>query len=69
VGKEAEEYQIDVVTEAFFPRYLGIIEHELSKTARLLRRRHVVVRDAIDRIAHKARRLRAPDKKRAAMEF
>jgi hypothetical protein len=69
VAQDAQDYQIDVVTEQFFPTYLGIVEGELSKTSRLLRRRHLVVRDAIDRIAQQASRVRSPKKRRAAMDF
>lgn len=69
VGRETVEYQIDVVTEKFFPQYLEIVDREISKTARLLRRRHVVVRRAIEKIARMARSLRSPDKIRAAMEM
>jgi len=68
-GTEETEYQIDVVTERFFPKYLGIIDKEVSKTARLLRRRHAVVRKSIDKIVRSAKRLRSPDKIRAALEF
>jgi len=66
VSGEEQNYQIDVVTEQFLPTYLDIIEGELSKTARLLRRRHVAVRDAIDRIAEQASGL-PPEDRRAAM--
>lgn len=69
VGTEATDYQIDVVTERFFPKYLEIIDQEVSKTARLLRRRHKAVRKSIDKIVRSAKRLRSPDKIRAALEF
>jgi len=61
-------YQIDVVTERQFPKLLKLIEEEVAKSARLLRRRHVAVRKAIDEIVKKARRFRSPAKIRAAME-
>jgi hypothetical protein len=63
------EYQVDVVTEQFFPTFLTIVDKELKKTCRLLTRRHKVVRAAVDRIVRRARRLRSPDKVRAAMDF
>lgn len=69
MGTKATDYQIDVVTERFFPRYLEIIDQEISKTARLLGRRHKVVRKSIDKIARSTKRLRSPAKIRAAMEF
>jgi hypothetical protein len=68
-GREETTYQIDVVTERVFPRYLEIVGQEMSKTARLLRRRHQVVRKAIDNIVRAAKRLRSPEKIRAAMEL
>lgn len=67
--KQPENYQIDVVTERFFPRYLDVVDRELAKTVRLLRRRHKVVRTAIDRIVRRAHRLRSPEKIREALEF
>jgi hypothetical protein len=60
---------LDVVTERFFRKYLRLIDGEISKTASLLRRRHKVVRKTMDRIAKGARRLRAPEKIRSAMDF
>lgn len=69
IGREQVEYQIDVVTEDFFPQYLKIVQTEISKTARLLRRRHLIVRKAIEKIARSARPLRSPGKIRAAMEM
>jgi hypothetical protein len=67
-GEEAE-YQIDVVTERYFPRYLNLIRTEISKTARLLRRRHAAVRKSIEKIRRAARKLRSPEKIRGAMEW
>lgn len=64
-----DDYQIDVVTERFFPRYLEIIHREIFKTARLMRRRGDVIRNAVDQIAAEAKGLESPDKIRAAMEF
>jgi hypothetical protein len=68
-GKEQTTYQIDVVTERFFGKFLDVIDRELQKTRRLLRRRHREVRKAITRIIRGARRLRSPEKIRAAMDF
>jgi hypothetical protein len=53
---EAIDYQIDVVRESSFSRYLGLIEQEATKTARLLRRRQKVVRRSIGAIARQAKR-------------
>jgi len=69
VGTVPEDYQIDVVTERFFPKYIEIIEQEISKTARLLRRRSATVRKSIDEIVRHTRIIRPPEKIRAALEF
>jgi len=69
VGKEQRTHQIDVVTERFFSKYLDILDSELAKTARLLRRRHKFVNMTVDRIARAASRFRSPEKVRAAMEL
>lgn len=68
-GKEELTFQIDVVTEKHFPRYLKLIEKEMEKTARLLRRRYSRVEDAIRRIVRGTRRLRSPEKIKKALEF
>lgn len=69
VGKEQATYQIDVVTEQFFTKFLSVVDRELQKTRRLLQRRHSEVRRAIARIVKKSSRLRSPDKIRSAMDF
>lgn len=66
---EVRDYQIDVITESFFPRYLQLIEQEAKAVARRLQRRRREVRDAIGRIVRGARRLRSPEKLRKAFEF
>jgi hypothetical protein len=68
-GKEQQTFQIDVVTEKHFSRYLQVIEKEMEKTARLLRRRHMKVEDAIRQIVQRGRRLRSPDKIKKLLEF
>jgi hypothetical protein len=67
VGTKQAEYQIDVVTERFFLRYLRLIDAEVAKTARLLRRRHQEVRASIDKIVRTAGKFRSPEKIVAAM--
>ncbi|MBI3644871.1 MAG: hypothetical protein HY233_02740 [Acidobacteriales bacterium] len=67
-GRKQKIHQIDVVTEQYFPRYLKLIDEEIAKTARLLRRRHAAVRNAIDKIVRNAKRFRTPAKIRTAME-
>jgi hypothetical protein len=66
---ETEDYQIDVVTESFFPRYLQLVEKETQAIARRLRRRHKEVRISLMRIVRAARRLRSPEKIREALDF
>lgn len=67
-GEEAS-YQIDVVSEQYLPKYLNIIEGEIMKSVRLLRRRHNVVRQSIDRIVNEGRRYHRPEKIREAIDF
>jgi len=69
VRGEAANYQIDVITERFFPAYLRLIESEIEAIARRLRRRHTAVRAAVHRIVRTARRLRSPERIRGAFEF
>ncbi len=66
---EERHYQIDVVQERHFMRFLALVERESNQMAGLLRRRHREVRSAIERIARRARRFKAPERIRAAMEL
>jgi hypothetical protein len=61
-------FQIDVVRERFFPKYLDLIEGEVRKTVRLLRRRHEIVRSGIDRIAAEAKNATSPEQIRQIMD-
>lgn len=45
-----DTYQIDIITEPFLGSYLTLVESEVEKTARLLRRRKDIVRRSIDTI-------------------
>jgi hypothetical protein len=47
LGSEEREYQIDVVVESYFDRYLRIIEAEMTQIAKQFRHRHVTVRNSI----------------------
>lgn len=67
-GKKQRVYQIDVVTERHFSKLLKLIDGEVTKSARLLRRRHVAVREAVEKIVRDAKRFRSPAKIRTAME-
>jgi hypothetical protein len=68
VRGEERNYQIDVLTESHLPAYLRTVAGELKRTAALLSRRHKLVRRSVDRIVKGARRLRSPEKIRAALE-
>lgn len=54
-AKRKGTYRIDVVTESYFADFLDTIEAEADKMARLLRRRHKIVRASIDAIVSRAR--------------
>lgn len=63
------DYQIDVIRERYLPKYLDLIDAELEKTSRLLRRRHVTIRTAIDRIAEEAIKADSPEQVRNIMDY
>ena len=65
---EATPYQIDVVQERRFPRFVAMLESELELTVKRLKARSRLVRDSVSRIVLKARRLRSPEAVRKAME-
>lgn len=69
VEKEETTYQIDVITEGFFPNYIKLVGQEIARICRFLRKQHAPVRVAINRITRAAKRLRSPEKIRAAMDF
>lgn len=69
IDQEAETYQIDVVTERHLPRLLDLIEGEMKKTARLLRRRSAKIQRASEHLKRSVRRLTSPEKIRRALEF
>jgi hypothetical protein len=68
---EAKEYQIDVVTEKWFPSYLSKVERESKQTADRMRQRsrRPALQRSLEKIANEAKRLRTPEKIRAAMEY
>lgn len=67
-GKE-QRYHIDVVTEKYLPRLLGLIDREAKKAVRLIRRRKVPFQNSIDLITASVKGLRTPDTIRARMEY
>ena len=67
-GSEATAYQIDVIQEKRFARFVEMLESEMELTVKRLKARSRVVRDSVARIVLKARRLRSPEAIRKAME-
>jgi len=66
---EASDYQIDVLTESFFPKYISLVEKELDIIAQRVQEAHTEIQDSVERISRVAKRLRSPDKIRAVMEY
>ncbi len=66
---EEINYQIDIIRERYLDKYLQMVSAELQKTARLLRRRHKIVRSAIDSIVSKAKDADSPKVKRTIMDY
>ncbi len=62
-------YQIDIVQEKYFKKYLEQIEKETMKTTRLLRRRHKVIRISMDKIIELAKKEKSPERIRSAFDF
>lgn len=62
------DYQIDVVTEGYLPRYLAMVQDELERTGRLLRRRHKYVRRSVNKLVRDASRFRSAERIRSALE-
>ena len=63
------DYQIDVIQERYLPKYLDLVDEEIAKMTRLMRRRRAIIRKAVDDITRQARRLRSPEKIQSAMDF
>ncbi len=60
-----DTYQIDIITEPFLGNYLTLVENELKKTARLLRRRNDIVRKSLDEIVNQAKAAKGAEEIRA----
>jgi hypothetical protein len=56
VGGDELSYQIDVIQEAYLQKFLDVVNKEKTTISRLLRRRHKIVRKAIDLISNQARK-------------
>ena len=68
-GTEEESYNIDVITEKFFPDYLKIIENEMNQTIKRMKRHKKELYRSIKTISRLTKRLRTPEKIRKMMEF
>jgi hypothetical protein len=53
-----DTYQIDVITESFLSKYLGIIEKEMEKAKIIVKRKMQVVRESLDKLVEEARKKR-----------
>ena len=62
-------YQIDVVTEQSFPKYLGMIEEEVSRTVELLGEKKSAVRRALGRMAEQVEKAKKLEEKLEAIWF
>lgn len=57
-SRRNNEYQIDVITERYLPRFLAVVDREVDAIKRRLQRHRGPVRDSIQRLIARARRLR-----------
>lgn len=62
------DYQIDVVTERYFPQFLNMIEWEQTQTARRMNDKQEAIRKSADRILKKLRGMGEPGVVRYIME-
>ncbi len=67
-GSKSRMYQIDIVTERHFSRFLSLLDEELATIVRRIKARRRVVERSVSRIVASAKRLRSPDAVRRAME-
>jgi putative sterol carrier protein len=66
---DSTDYQIDIVKEAALERYLDIVERELERTARRLKKRDKIVRKAIKRIVARAKDMKSLKAVKEVMSF
>lgn len=64
-----DTYQIDVITESFLPKYLGIIEKEMEKAKIIMKRKMKIARESLDKLTEKARKKRGTKTFREIFEF
>lgn len=67
-GKEID-YQIDIITESYLPKFINLLGEEIQKSARLLRRRHKIVRESINKIVEDASKFENPEEFKLAMDY
>ena len=65
---KSTDYQIDTVTERYFPQFLKMIEQEQAKTARRMNDNQGTIRRSADRILGKLRGIGEPGVVRYIME-
>lgn len=69
VRGEVEHFEMDVITESFFPKYLQLVEKELEEIAIRIRRSQKTVRTAINAIIRATKGLRSPEKISELLKF
>ena len=69
VNTRETNYQIDVVTERYFPEFLKMIGAELEHTAGLLDKNYASVRAAINTIIKQAKQAHTFDEVKATFDF
>ena len=69
-ANEVETYQVDVITEAYLPDYLRIIESEIEKVRRVFQLRKAKVVQSIEKIVEETKKLKKkPESYREYLEF
>jgi hypothetical protein len=69
VNARESNYQIDVITERYFPKLLNMIRAELEHTSRLLDEKYAHMRVAVKTIIEQAKRANTFDEIKAAFDF
>ena len=69
VNGEEVDYQIDIVTEAFFPQYVDKVEDEIVKIARRMQRRKPQIMRSIKAIVDLAKKAKNEEDVLDAMKF
>lgn len=65
---EETTYQVDVITNEYLGQFLHLVESEVARIARTMRRRRVVVDTSVRRIQRRLQRLRTPKAIRKVLE-